>query len=157
MRSSSVLLLLLLAAVVGLSVFGYYAWRAVTMERADRGEALQEFTAVRDALGSTEPMLRVNASGRVVRGTPPVVSGGRRPSQLKVLAYKAGEQRLVRANVPFWFFKLKGPAIQLVLRGTEIDLKKLGVTATDLESHGPGLVLDEIRSNGDRVLVWTVP
>jgi hypothetical protein len=63
----------------------------------------------------------------------------------------------VRANVPFWFFKLKGPAIQLVLRGTEIDLKKLGVTAADLESHGPGLVLDEIRSNGDRVLVWTVP
>jgi hypothetical protein len=50
---------------------------------------------------------------------------------------------------------LKGPAIQFALRGTEIDLKELGVSAADLESHGPGLVLDETSANGDRLLVWT--
>ena len=155
MRISSILLLLALAAGVGLSVFGYFAWRAVTVERTDPRQALQEFTAVRDALGPAEPMLRVNASGRVVRGTPSIVGETQRPSQLKVLAYQAGEKRLARANVPFWFFKLKGPAIQFALRGTEIDLKRLGITAADLEKHGPGLVLDEISSNGDRLLVWT--
>jgi hypothetical protein len=136
-------------------MFGYFAWQAVTMELADQRQALQEFTAVRDALGPVEPMLRVNASGRVVRGTHPIVAEGQRPSQLKVLAYQTGEQRLARANVPFWFFKLKGPAVQFALRGTQIDLKKLGVTTADLERHGPGLVLDETSSNGDRLLVWT--
>ena len=155
MRTSSVLLLLLLAAVVGLSVFGYFAWRAVTMERADAEQALQEFTTVRDTFGGTEPMLRVDTSGQVVRGTPPIVAEGRRPSQLKLLVYHAGRQRLARANVPFWFFKLKGPAVQFALRGTEVDLKKLGVTAADLEKRGSGLVLDETRANGDRLLVWT--
>jgi len=155
MRTSSVLLILLLAALVGLSVFGYFAWRAVTMERANAEQARREFATVRDTFEGTEPMLRVDASGQVVRGTAPIAVEGQRPSQLNLLVYHAGRERLARANVPFWFFKLKGPAVQFALRGTEVDLKRLGVTAADLEKRGPGLVLDETRSNGDRLLVWT--
>ena len=155
MRTSNVLLLLGLAATVGLSVFGYFVWQAVTVDRSEPRHALQEFTAIRNSLGTTEAMLRVDESGQVVRGTLLTVKGGRRPSKLKVLAYQAGEQRLARASVPIWFYKLKGPAVQFALRGIEIDLKRLGLTAGDLEQHGPGLVLDETRLNGDRLLIWT--
>lgn len=155
MRTSNVLLLLGLAAAVGLSVSGYFVWRAVTIEQAEPRQALQEFTAIRNSLGTTEPMLRVDESGQVVRGTTTMVKGEGRPSKLKVLAYQAGEQRLARASIPIWFYKLKGSAVQFALRGTEIDLKRLGITAGDLERHGPGLVFDETRSNGDRLLVWT--
>ncbi len=31
----------------------------------------------------------------------------------------------------------------------------LNLTATDLENAGASVVLDETRSNGDRLLVWT--
>jgi hypothetical protein len=72
-----------------------------------------------------------------------------------VLAYQAGEQRLVAADVPFWFFRLKGPAAQYALSGTGLDLKRLGITAADLERHGPAVVIDHTRPNGDRLLVWT--
>ena len=50
----------------------------------------------------------------------------------------------------------KGP------RPTQLDVlayrareQRLGVTPADLERHGPGVVLDETRANGDRLLVWT--
>jgi hypothetical protein len=74
---------------------------------------------------------------------------------MRVLAYRRPEQRLVRADVPLWFLKLKGPAVQYALRGTGLDLERLGVTPADLERYGACVVLDETRANGDRLLVWT--
>ena len=78
-----------------------------------------------------------------------------RPSTLHALAYRVPEQRLVHAIVPFWFLKIKGRAVQYALRDTGVDLKRLGVTPGDLEQYGAGVVLDEARANGDRLLVWT--
>jgi hypothetical protein len=49
---------------------------------------------------------------------------------------------------------LKGPALQYATRGTGVDLDRLGITPADIKRHGPGPILDETRSNGDRVLVW---
>jgi hypothetical protein len=77
------------------------------------------------------------------------------PSQLHALAYHASNRRLVRADVPFWFLKAKGPAVQYSLRGTGLDLQRLGVTPGDLQRYGPSFVLDETRTNGERLLVWT--
>jgi hypothetical protein len=154
MRTSTVLIGFVLAVVLGLILFGFLARRAVTLEQAAPAQALRAFTAVRDSLGPAEPMLRLGTSGRA-QGRPPVAEGSRRPVRLHVLAYRAREQRLVRAEVPFWFFKLKGPAVQFALRGTNVDLKELGLTPGDLERHGPGLVLDESPPGGDRFLIWT--
>jgi hypothetical protein len=44
--------------------------------------------------------------------------------------------------------------LQYAVQGTGVDLDRLGVTAADIERHGPGPILDETRANGDRVLVW---
>jgi hypothetical protein len=65
------------------------------------------------------------------------------------------ERRLVRADVPFWYLKMKGPAVQYLVRGTGLDLQRLGITAADLERYGAAVVLDETNANGDRLLVWT--
>jgi hypothetical protein len=62
---------------------------------------------------------------------------------------------LVRADVPLWFLKAKGPALRYAVRDTSLDIDALNLTATDLEHAGAGVVLDETRSNGDRLLVWT--
>ena len=60
-----------------------------------------------------------------------------------------------RARVAIWFLKLKGPAAQLVLRDTGLDLAALRLTAADLERAGPAIVLDRRSGSGDRLLVWT--
>jgi hypothetical protein len=57
--------------------------------------------------------------------------------------------------VPLWFLRVKGPAAQVALRGTGFDLEALGLTADDLARSGIGVVLDDARENGDRVLAWT--
>ena len=141
-------------ALAVLSVFSLLAWRSVTVEQAEPDLALSRFTAVRDLFGGTEPVLRVNSDGSVVRRSPPD-NQPTKPTHLHALAYRNPEHRLVRADVPLWFLKAKGPAIQYFLRGTGLDLKRLGVTASDLQRYGPCLVLDETRTNGDRLLVWT--
>jgi hypothetical protein len=71
------------------------------------------------------------------------------------MAYQPGIRRIVRADVPFWFFTLKGPAARLALHDTGVDLERLGITPADLERYGPGIVGDQLSNSGPRLLVWT--
>jgi hypothetical protein len=144
-----------IAALAGIGTFGVLAWHSVTVEHAQPDDALRRFGEIRSGLGWSEPMLRVDAAGVVTRRQAPEISQAVPPTRLRVLAYRAPERRLVQAEVPFWFLKLKGPAVQYVLRGTGLDWNHLGVSPSDLERHGVCLILDETRTNGDRLLVWT--
>jgi hypothetical protein len=154
MRASRILLLLAVVAALGVAVFVYLASQAVTVEHADESDAKRRFQAARDAFGSAAPMLEVDAAGRVVRRASPPSEEGHHLARLRILVYQVQERRLVRSDVPFWFVTLKGPALQYVVRGTGVDLERLGITAADMQRHGPGPILDETRANGDRILVW---
>jgi hypothetical protein len=140
--------------VAALAFFAFLAWRSVTIERAEPSVALRRFAQVESRLSSSEPMLRIDAGGTITRRALRVGEPARL-SRLHALAYRVPEQRIVHAAVPFWFLKLKGPAVQYALRDTGLDLKRLGVTPADLEQYGAGVVLNETRANGDRLLVWT--
>ncbi|MEO8500776.1 MAG: hypothetical protein ABI565_07660 [Vicinamibacteria bacterium] len=158
MRASRILLALLLPVLVGLSIFGRLAYQAVGIESVAPATALARFEAVRGRFADRKPMLEVDAAGQVRPRTPSsrsVVPPSTEPTRLQVLAYYVEGQRLVKAEVPFWFLKLKGPAAQFALRDTGLDLERLHVTAEGLAREGPGLVLDQTRPNGDRLLVWT--
>jgi hypothetical protein len=154
MRLRRIVTLLLVAATLGLAGFGYMAWNAVSVERADESDAAQQFRAARATFGSALPMLQTEASGRIVRRPSPPREETSRLERLRILVYQVRQRRLVRADVPFWFVSLKGPALQYAVRDTGVDLERLGVTAADLRRHGPGPILDETRPNGDSVLVW---
>jgi len=154
-RGRTVLMTLGVGALVGFTIFGVLVSRAVTVEQADAPEALRRFAAVRSALGQSPPLLTLDESGNVTRRAEPPGTFPVRPHRLAVLTYQAGERRLVSADVPFWFFKLKGPAAQYAVRGTGLDFTRLQITAADLERHGPAVVVDHTRANGDRLLVWT--
>ena len=141
------------AAVLGVVVFGLLARRSVSVERMDVTGAAHNFEEALASVPSPVPLVRRTAAdGFVRRSRDP---GGATPTQLHVLAFYADGQRLVRADVPLWFFRVKGPAVAYALRGTGFDLDALGLTASDLQRAGAGVVLDETRSSGDRVLAWT--
>jgi hypothetical protein len=142
------------AAAIGLSVFGALAWRAVSIRHASQSEALTQFDAVRARFSPVDPLVQRDRSGRFARHNPSRPSA-RPPTQLRVLAYRAAEERLASADVPLWFLRVKGPAAALARRGTGFDLESLGLTAEDLTRAGVGVVLDETRDDGDRVLAWT--
>lgn len=155
MRTLHIVLLVILGAVIGFSIFGVLVWQAVETEKTDATEALRRFSAARATFESMEPMLDLDSKGRLIGRQLDPDSTPKKLDQLRVLVYTASQERLVAADVPFWFVKLKGPALQFVLRETGFDLKSLGITPRDLERRGPGLILDESTPNGDRLLVWT--
>jgi hypothetical protein len=154
MRTKWILMLLLVAALLGLAAFAYLASNAVTVERADESDAAQRFRAVRAAFGSALPMLTVEPSGRVVRRPRPPRQDTGDVKRFRILVYQVQQRRLVQADVPLWFVALKGPALHYAVQDTGVDLDQLGLTAGDLRRHGAGPILDETRANGDRVLIW---
>jgi hypothetical protein len=155
MRTSRFLLLLAIGAVVGFSIFGVMVWRAVDVEEMPAPDALRRFAEARGPFAGVTPILELDDHGRLVRRARPAPEDAARPHTLRVLAYRAADRRLIRADVPFWFFELKGPAIEYALAGTGLDLERLGVTPGELKRYGPTLVIDHTGADGDRLLVWT--
>jgi hypothetical protein len=141
-------------ALVAIAVFGTLAWRNISVEHLEPDRAARRFDEQRALYAGREPLLRPDTSGnlrpsRLPAGDTVQLKG------LRVLAYRSAEARLVSVTLPFWFLKMKGPPLKYTLRDTGLDLERLGITPADLERYGPALILDETRSNGDRLLVWT--
>lgn len=149
------ILVLLAGAIIGLATFGILAYRALTVEQASAPEALRRFKEVRSRLGNSVPLLTLDDAGNVVRRTEPPQRAERRIRRFLVLVYQAADERLVTADVPFWFFKIKGTAAQYAVRGTGLDLERLQITGAHLEKYEPSVIIDHARPNGDRLLVWT--
>ena len=150
-----VVIVLAAGAALGLSIFGVLVYRAVNIERADRGEAARRVATVRTALPAGPAVLAIDDAGTIVRRETPRSATPAALRRLRVLVYYADAQRLVSADVPFWFFRIKGPAARYALRDTGLDLDRLGVTPDELQRYGPAIVIDRVRPNGDLLLVWT--
>jgi hypothetical protein len=142
------------AAVIGIAVFGMLAWRSVTVVQVDVSGALNNFEDAKGRVASTPPLVQRDVFGNFQRQASEPTTG-RAATQLHALAYYVEGQRLVRADVPLWFLKVKGPAVRYAMRDTGFDLDALKLTASDLERAGARVILDETRPGGDRLLVWT--
>ncbi len=154
LRPSRILLIVLGAAVFGFTVFGFLASRVTTIEKMELDAVGGKFQAVIDSLDSGSPRLTRDGSGGFINTAIAASEPVARPSKLGVLFYRASENRLVRSDIPFWFFRLKGQAAKFVLRGSGFDMERLGITPKDIAEQGPGVILDESSANGDRLLVW---
>ncbi len=77
-------------------------------------------------------------------------------NRLHLAAYDTRAGKLVRFTVPFWLMRL-GHDGKISLGDGALDgvrgAEKL--TVKELEALGPGLLIDERKPDGDRVLVWT--
>jgi hypothetical protein len=116
-------------ALLGLSGFGIVLWRSVHVDQADAADARRRFEEIRHDFPSA-PLIAWDAGGRLTRNAPRAARGPR-PSQLHVLVYRLREERLVQADAPLWFYKIKGSAVNYALRGTGFDLAALGLTAVN--------------------------
>jgi hypothetical protein len=150
-----IVLVSLACSVAGLIIFGGLVWRAVTIEDAAPGMVSEVFAAARTALRTRTPLVDIDEQGHVTRRESVPDRTPQPINRVKAMAYQPRVGRIVRADVPFWFLKLKGPAARLALRDTGVDLERLGITPADLERYGPGIVVDQLSSSGARLLVWT--
>ena len=145
---------ILVAALVGLAVFGLLASSVTSVTDSDQAAAYEVFRAVIDSLDSGPPRLQRDGSGNLVSRAVPPGKSGARPVKLGVLLYRPSENKLVQSHIPFWFFRLKASTARFALRGSGFDMDQLGVTPADIARQGPGLILDEQAPDGGRLLVW---
>ncbi len=155
MRASRFLLWLFAAATLGIAVFGVLVWRAVDVTETAPDLAVAAFETARASAGDAPPLITRTTDGTLVRRATPPPGEPAAISHISVLSYNATSERLTRADVPFWFFRLKAPAAAFFVRDTGLDLSTLGLTAADLAREGPTLILDETDEAGSRLLVWT--
>jgi hypothetical protein len=139
-------------AAVAVGVWTFIAWDWVTTGHAPPGEAALAFETARRAHAEEQPVVAIEG-GAVIRRPLPAEPRDA-PSDLLVLVYHRPTERLIRAEVPFWFLRMKGPASERMLRGAGIDLAEFGLTVDDLVRYGPSVVFDGTRGE-DRVLLVT--
>ena len=149
-----VLLGLAFGAVVGWTVFALMAARVTTVERIGDTASQERFQRVRERFEDPSPRLRVGQEGQLSwRPAPaqPVES----VETLHVMVYRGPLDGLVQVDVPVWFLRLKEPALRYLLRRTGVDPARWDLSSEQLERQGPAVIVDERRSNGDHLLIWT--
>jgi hypothetical protein len=138
---------------------GYWAYQsfAPSAEFVNQTKADQQFDDIRSRFKSQQPLIDADEDGHGAQlraeGRPAFTG---QLQSLHVAAYDPRAGKLVRFTVPFWLIRL-GNDGKITLGDGALDgvrgAEKL--TVKDLEALGPGLLIDERKPDGDRVLVWT--
>lgn len=145
------------AALVAGAGFWAYQNFAPSAEFVDQATADQQFERIRGRFAGQAPLIALDPDGgraRVRSEGRPAFAG--ELAALNVAVYDPRANKLVRFTVPFWLVQLGhdgeisiGDGALDGVRGAE------KLTVKDLEALGPGLLVDERKPDGDRVLVWT--
>ncbi len=148
----------LLVTLIFAGVAAYVVMQGMDIESSDEASAERTFEEIRMRFAGQEPLLEAPADpGGVTRMRTPTPG---RPTPtlqtLNLLAWDPSERKLVRFALPFWIVRMKGDGVLNISSEAALDFDRFDLRISDLERHGPGLVLDQRRGpDGTRVLIWT--
>jgi hypothetical protein len=157
----AIFLVMVGVAVVG--GLGYYVYQQFGMHATSvkREDAAQQLDAVRARFAGQSPKIAVKETGD---GKPNVTLAkpARSPvslTSLHVSAYDPSKDKLVEMTIPFWLLRMMPEGGKMQVNGDEV-LNHLStpsgkLTAKDVEALGPGLLVDETRPDGTRVIIWS--
>ncbi len=147
------------AVVVG---GGYWMYQQFAPDArvVDRTRAAEQLDQIRARFKDQQPLISVDHTDG--RGDARLQRDGRDSTytgqlqSVQIAAYDPDDGRLVRFSVPFWLLRL-GPNGKLTLGGDVLEDVEGAeqLTVKELEALGPGLLIDDARPNGHRVIVWT--
>jgi len=148
--------MLVVAIVAGA---GYWAYQNFAPDSTllDETKAVAELDAIRARFPNQKPLIDADDDGHGARlqteGRSSTFTG--QLQGLHIAAYDKRAGKLVRFSVPFWLLRMAPDGKVSIGDGMLDDVhgaEKL--TVKDLEALGPGLLIDEQKPDGDRVLVW---
>jgi len=153
----AIVAVMLVVAVVAGAGFWAYQNFAPDAKFLDEPKAVAELDAIRARFPNQKPLIDTGDDGHgatlQTEGRTSTFTGALQ--SLHIAAYDKRAGKLVRFSVPFWLLRLAPDG--KVSIGDEV-LGEHGVeklTVKQLEALGPGLLIDEPKPNGDRVLIWT--
>ena len=122
-------------------------------------EATAEFARVRGQLAKQEPLVEMSDDGAAVVHPSAVDHSGEIHS-FHALVYEMPSRQLLRVNFPFRVVRLlRSSGFTYLgqfyfLEDTEFDPVRVGLSLSDVERHGRGLLVDHRRSSGAQFLAW---
>lgn len=146
------------ALMAGVSLYLLSSWSRI--ERSDARAAARAFQEALDRLGDNAPYIEIAGDGTVKVHRELEAERPAAIRTLHLLAWDPASSRLLRVAFPFWFVRLKMSAkmnlgtLTTALAG-DWGHMDLSVAEEELRRRGPGLVLDESRGDGGRLLLWT--
>ena len=152
-----VCVMLVVAVVAGA---GYWAYSNFAPDATllDETKAVAELDAVRARFPNQKPLIDADQDGHggqlQTEGRPATFTG--ELHALHIAAYDKRAGKLVRFSVPFWLIRM-APDGKVSIGDEMLDDVRGAdkLTVKQLEALGPGLLIDEHKPDGDRVLVWT--
>lgn len=142
-----------LVVVVAGSAVWFFA-SAYDAVPSDDASASREFERVRQRLGNEPPVVTIRDRVAVLNRKAPDGAAPRELQRLHILTWEPDDQRLSRIILPWWLMRVRGGSLD-VSTGPESDITRVEVSAEDVESFGPALLIDQAEPDGSRVLVWT--
>jgi hypothetical protein len=138
----------------------YFVSRQVQVSSAAPTDAAERFADARARFKDTQPLIELDSRGEVIGSRLRDLQGARTDAPppleaLRILAWEAGDERLVDVAVPFWLLRLNRGPIGQFNDAEGLRRANLRITAEDLERLGPALLVDHQDRDGGRVLVWT--
>jgi hypothetical protein len=144
--------------LVALAASGvYFITQHVQSENTSSSQAIESFGAVTGQFGDMRPLYELDAdhSPRTTRRLADMPTAATAASQLWVLAWDPGDERLVRLSLPFWILRIGNQKMKFAGGSQQWDLERLELDVGELERIGPALVFDYRDEEGVRVLLWT--
>jgi hypothetical protein len=148
--------LIVLAFIAFAAGMAYLVMRDLEIRDASTVSITDEFESARRRFAGQQPLITlddINAARPRLTKRPAGPPSSRTPETMHIMAYDATDAKVVRLKLPFWLLRL-GNKGNIRIGDDSIEVSKLGLTVSDLERHGPGLVLDYTGKDGDRVLLW---
>jgi len=148
-------------AVIGGLGYVIYQQFGVNAKVVKQEDAARELDAIRGQFAGQTPKLTITETtdGRPdVKIARPAASPVALTS-LHVAAYDPSKYKLVQVTIPFWLLRMAPDGGKFRVNGEEV-LNHLStpsgkLTVKDIEALGPGLLLDDTRPDGTRVIIWS--
>jgi hypothetical protein len=144
-----------LATVAFLALAGtgaYYFFRHLNVRTVAEAETRTDFEAVRVRYAGRPQLVEVRnlKSGDLVVNKT-AHPQGLRATTVHVMAWGADDHKLIRTDLPLWLMRFSSINI---LSHLGVVPSKYRLTADDLATYGPGIVVDSRQPGSSQVLIW---
>jgi hypothetical protein len=130
----------------------YLFFRHLETTSVAETEARTEFETVRTKFGGRPPLIDVaNPKSGDIRVNRVKHPQGLRANTVYVLTWNAEDDQLLKTDIPLWMMRFSSIN---VLSHLGIAPNRYRLTAEDVASFGPGIVVDYSEPGAKRVLIW---
>ncbi len=146
-------IVLAFVAFVALAGTGaYFFFRHLSVRTVVEADTKTDFEAVRTRFAGRAPLVEIRdlkAGDLVISKT--AHPQGLRATTVHVMAWSREENRLMRTDLPLWLMRFSSINI---LSHLGVMPSKYQLTADDLATYGPGIVVDSRQPGTALVLIW---